>query len=92
MPQRIVAIGSRSGLHARPATVFVQTAAKQPVKVTIARDGRDPVDARSLLSVLALGAAHGDSVVLAAEGEGAETALEALAVLLGHDHDAGDED
>ncbi|WP_211282349.1 HPr family phosphocarrier protein, partial [Streptomyces hygroscopicus] len=34
MPQRIVAIGSRSGLHARPATVFVQTAAKQPVKVT----------------------------------------------------------
>ncbi|GLV78366.1 hypothetical protein Shyhy02_63660 [Streptomyces hygroscopicus subsp. hygroscopicus] len=42
--------------------------------------------------MLALGAAHGDSVVLAAEGEGAETALEALAVLLGHDHDAGDED
>ncbi|WP_374215476.1 HPr family phosphocarrier protein [Streptomyces sp. RKCA744] len=51
----------------------------------------DPVDARSLLSVLALGAAHGDSVVLAAEGEGAETALEELAVLLGRDHDTGDE-
>ncbi|MFF5674914.1 HPr family phosphocarrier protein [Streptomyces hygroscopicus] len=58
----------------------------------VARDGRDPVDARSLLSVLALGAAHGDSVVLAAEGEGAETALEELAVLLSRDHDAGDED
>ncbi|MCQ8194941.1 HPr family phosphocarrier protein [Streptomyces rugosispiralis] len=91
MPQRVVTIGSRSGLHARPATAFVQTAAKQPVKVTIARDGRDPVDARSLLSVLALGAAHGDSVVLAAEGDGAEAALEELAVLLTRDHDARQE-
>ncbi|WP_413810953.1 HPr family phosphocarrier protein [Streptomyces sp. OE57] len=88
MPQRVVTIGSRSGLHARPASAFVQTAARQPVKVTIARDGRDPVDARSLLSVLALGASHGDSVVLTAEGEGAEAALEELAVLLTRDHDA----
>ncbi|MBO3682308.1 HPr family phosphocarrier protein [Streptomyces sp. NEAU-YJ-81] len=88
MPQRVVAIGSRSGLHARPATVFVQTATSQPVKVTIARDGRDPVDARSLLSVLALGASHGDSVVLTAEGDGAEAALDELAALLSRDHDA----
>ncbi|MGY0064124.1 HPr family phosphocarrier protein [Streptomyces sp. LZ34] len=88
MPQRVVAIGSRSGLRARPATVFVQTAVKHPVKVTIARDGRDPVDARSLLSVPALGAGHGDSVVLAAEGDGAEAALEELAALLSRDHDA----
>lgn len=87
MPERTVTIASRSGLHARPATAFVRAAAEQSVPVTIAREGRT-VDARSLLSVLALGAGHGDSVTLAAEGEGADDALDALAALLGRDHDA----
>lgn len=88
MPQRTVVIGSASGLHARPASLFVQAAARRPVRVTIAREGQAPVDARSLLSVLALGAGHGDRVVLAAEGEGAETAVEELAGLLESDLDA----
>ena len=35
MPSRTVAVGSASGLHARPAALFVAAAAKQPVKVTI---------------------------------------------------------
>ncbi|MFE7241068.1 HPr family phosphocarrier protein [Streptomyces sp. NPDC057580] len=88
MHQRTVAVGSRSGLHARPASLFVQAATRQPVRVTIGRDGQSPVDARSLLSVLALGAQHGDSMVLAADGEGAETAIEELATLLARDLDA----
>ncbi|MFD9607270.1 HPr family phosphocarrier protein [Streptomyces sp. NBC_01224] len=88
MHQRTVAVGSRSGLHARPASVFVQAATRQPVKVTIGRDGQSAVDARSLLSVLALAAQHGDSVVLAAEGDGAEAAVEELAALLARDLDA----
>lgn len=88
MPQRTVVIGSRSGLHARPASLLVRAAARQPVPVTIARAGGAPVDARSLLSVLALGAGPGDSVVLAAEGEGAEAAVEALAALVAEDLDA----
>ncbi|WP_406011936.1 HPr family phosphocarrier protein [Streptomyces sp. NBC_00984] len=88
MHQRTVVIGSRSGLHARPASLFVKAAAQHSVKVTIGRDGQSAVDARSLLSVLALGAQHGDSVVLAAEGEGAETAVEELAALLARDLDA----
>ncbi|ALC25171.1 HPr family phosphocarrier protein [Streptomyces pristinaespiralis] len=88
MPQRTVVIGSRSGLHARPASVFVQAAARQPVRVTVARDGGSPVDARSLLSVLALGAKHGESLVLSAEGDGAEAAVEELATLVAADLDA----
>ncbi|AXE82223.1 HPr family phosphocarrier protein [Streptomyces atratus] len=88
MHQRTVAVGSRSGLHARPASVFVQAATRQPVKVTIGRDGQSAVDARSLLSVLALAAQHGDSVVLAAEGDGAEAVVEELAALLARDLDA----
>lgn len=90
MPQRSVAVGSSSGLHARPASLFVQAAARQPVRISVAREGGNAVDARSLLSVLALGARHGDTVVLSAEDEGpqAEQALEELATLVAHDFDA----
>ncbi|HET6633632.1 MAG TPA: HPr family phosphocarrier protein [Streptomyces sp.] len=88
MPERTVVIGSRTGLHARPASLFVQAATRLPVKVTVARDGQPPVDARSLLSVLALGAKHGESVVLAAEGDGADAAVEELATLVARDLDA----
>jgi phosphocarrier protein len=66
----------------------VQAAAKQPVKVKIAKVGSDPVDARSILSVLALDARNGDEVVLSAVGEGDETALAELAALLERDLDA----
>ncbi|MDQ0791880.1 HPr family phosphocarrier protein [Streptomyces sp. B1I3] len=88
MYQRTVSVGSPSGLHARPASLFVRAAARQPVRVTVARDGRDPVDARSMLSVLALAAQHGDSLVLSAVGEGAQEAVEELAALLAQDLDA----
>jgi phosphocarrier protein HPr len=87
MPQQRVLIGSSVGLHARPASLFVQTAARQPVRVKIAKGDGDPVDARSILSVLALDARHGDEVVLTAEGEGAGEALAALAALLEQDLD-----
>jgi phosphocarrier protein HPr len=88
MPERRVVIGSKVGLHARPAAMFVQAAAKQPVKVTIAKVGGDPVDARSILSVLALDARGGDEVVLAADGDGAEQALDELAALVARDLDS----
>jgi phosphocarrier protein HPr len=68
--------------------MFVQAAAKQPVKVTIAKTGGDPVDARSILSVLALDARGGDEVVLAAEGDGADQALDELAALVARDLDS----
>jgi phosphocarrier protein HPr len=87
MPERTVVVGARAGLHARPAALFVQAATRLPVKVTVARDGRPPVDARSLLSVLALGAGHGDSVVLSADGDGAEAAVDELALLVASDLD-----
>ncbi|MFF5897658.1 HPr family phosphocarrier protein [Streptomyces argenteolus] len=87
MYQRTVTVGSRSGLHARPASLFVRAATRLPVPVTVAREGRDPVDARSMLSVLSLAAQHGDLLVLSAVGEGAPEAVDELAVLLAEDHD-----
>ena len=88
MPQRHAIVGSRVGLHARPAALFVQLAARQPVPVTIAKPGQEPVDARSILSVIGLGAACGDEIVLTAEGAGAETALDELAQLVATDLDS----
>jgi len=87
MPERTVVVGSTVGLHARPAALFVQTAAAQPVKVTIAKPGGKPADARSILSVLALDARGGDEIVLAAEGDGAEQALDALEEFVRTNHD-----
>jgi phosphocarrier protein len=75
------------GLHARPAAVFVKAAAAQPLAVTIAKPGGDPVPANSILSVLTLDAKGGQEVVLSAEGEGADEALDALVELLGRDLD-----
>ncbi|KIF00885.1 hypothetical protein PL81_38620 [Streptomyces sp. RSD-27] len=83
-----VTVGSASGLHARPASLFVQAAARQPAKVTVGRPGQAPVDARSLLSVLALAAGRGETLELTASGDGAEDSLKALAALLGSDLDA----
>lgn len=90
MYQRTVSVGSRSGLHARPASLFVQAAARQPVTVTVAREGGTPVDARSMLSVLALAAQHGDLLVLSAAGDSAKGAVEELAGLLSQDLDRKD--
>jgi phosphocarrier protein HPr len=87
MPERTVTVGSKSGLHARPAKLFVQEAAKQPVKVTITA-GERTVDARSMLGVLSLGVNTGGTVTLAAEGEGADTVLDTLVRFLESDLDS----
>src|SRR5438128_2162560 len=71
MPERTVSVGSASGLHARPAALFVAAAAALPVPVTIRTAEKKAVPAKSMLSVLSLGAKHGTEVTLAAEGAGA---------------------
>ncbi|MEW2355049.1 HPr family phosphocarrier protein [Spirillospora sp. NPDC029432] len=88
MPERTVVIGSAQGLHARPAKIFVQEAARQPVRVLISAGGKAPVPAASILGVLALGAKQGAEVTLSAEGEQAERVLDELAGLLARDLDA----
>ncbi|KMS83497.1 HPr family phosphocarrier protein [Prauserella rugosa] len=93
MPQRRVTVGSTVGLHARPAALVAKTAAAQPVTVTIAKDGGDPVPAGSIMNLMTLGAQHGDTVVVAAEdATGADEAVEAVADLVARNLDdaAGD--
>jgi phosphotransferase system HPr (HPr) family protein len=72
------------GLHARPAALFVQTAArfKAAVRVTNRTRGTKPVDAKSILSVLTLGVSQGHEIQIAAEGDDADAALAAITDLV----------
>jgi phosphocarrier protein HPr len=78
--ERTVVIAVREGLHARPAALFAQAAAGQPVPVRIAKPGGSPVDAASILGLMTLGADAGDQVVLSTVGDDGESAaaLDAL--------------
>jgi phosphocarrier protein HPr len=88
MPQRTAIIASSVGLHARPAALFVEQASESGLDVEIARPGEEAVDATSILGVMALGAKHGEEVVLTADGENADEVLDGLVALLSRDLDA----
>jgi phosphocarrier protein HPr len=85
---RTVTIASSVGLHARPAALFVQAVNATGLAIKISRKDQEPVDARSILGVMGLGAGHGEEVQLTAQGEGAESALDGLVALLSRDLDA----
>ncbi|MFC4586447.1 HPr family phosphocarrier protein [Sphaerisporangium corydalis] len=84
MPERKVIVESPVGLHARPAATFVQTAAKAPIDVTVAKPGGAPVSAKSILSILALDVKNGEAIVIHAEGDGADQLLDELAAIVTH--------
>ncbi|ASU79400.1 HPr family phosphocarrier protein [Actinopolyspora erythraea] len=87
MPERHVTVASKVGLHARPAALLAKEAAAQSVKITIRKQETEPVEAASILGLMTLGAAYGDEVVLAADGEGADDALDRIAELVGSELD-----
>ncbi|AMM31039.1 HPr family phosphocarrier protein [Sinomonas atrocyanea] len=91
MAERTATIGSRVGLHARPAAIFAEAAGEAGLDVTIAKVGEpadEAMDASSILSLMSLGAEYGQQVVLRAEGPGADEALAKLVTVLETDHDA----
>lgn len=91
MSERNATIASRVGLHARPAAIFAEAVGALPVEVTIALEGEpadDAMDASSILSLMSLGAGNGQVVVLRADGDGADEALESLVKILETDLDA----
>ena len=67
---------NKTGLHARPASDFVMLAKKYESKITICKEGGEPVNAKSVVRLLAEGIGQGTKAELAAE------AIEALAVLV----------
>jgi phosphotransferase system HPr (HPr) family protein len=73
-----VALPAGVALHARPAGAFVKTALRFQSSLTVALNGK-LANAKSILSVLALGAAGGSVLKLSADGDDAAAALDALA-------------
>ena len=77
MKQLNFVIENATGLHARPAKVFVKTAKKFKSDIRIAH-GSKKVNAKSLIAVLGLGVKHGGSVQVELDGEDEDQAAEAL--------------
>ena len=76
-----VVITNASGLHARPATFFIQKANCYKSTILVEKDDRK-VNAKSLLGVLSLGIAKGMTVTLIADGQDEDVALSGLAALI----------
>ena len=74
MKSREVLINNASGLHARPATFFIQKANCYKSSIWVEKDDRK-VNAKSLLGVLSLGIAKGMTVTLYADGQDEDAAL-----------------
>ena len=88
MPSQVVVIGSKVGLHARPASLLIKAAAAAGVPVTIGRVGENAVNAASMLSVLALGGKCGESVeITVADGPNSDSVLADLVNIVETNHD-----
>lgn len=81
MVSREVEIVNRLGLHARAAARFVQVATRFRARVTVSRDGR-VMDGKSILGVLLLAASQGTRLVVSAEGDDEQAAVDALERLI----------
>ena len=67
MTAKDVVVGSAIGLHARPAGIISDAAAKFDEEITIAVEGEEPVNATSALLIMSLGVEHGQTVTVASE-------------------------
>jgi phosphocarrier protein HPr len=78
---RSVMVVNPQGFHARPAHLFVKLAESFPCTVEILK-GNEVINGKSILDLLTLGAGNGTTLTLRARGNGAESAVEALARLI----------
>ena len=81
MTSKNITVQNQVGLHARPATFFIQKANEFKSLITIAKDERR-VNAKSLLGVLSLGITKGTSIVIEADGPDEQEAVEQLESLI----------
>ena len=82
MYSKEVLVCNQVGLHARPATFFIQKANEFKSGIWVEKDDRR-VNAKSLLGVLSLGITRGATITILAEGPDEEQAVNALVDLIG---------
>ena len=81
MVNKDIVVQNEVGLHARPATFFIQRANEFKSSIWVVKDERK-VNAKSLLGVLSLGITRGTTVSLVADGNDEEEALNSLVELI----------
>ena len=84
MVSKEVVINNQVGLHARPATFFIQKANEFKSSIWVEKEDRR-VNAKSLLGVLSLGIVKGTPVTIIADGADEEAAIETLSALIDAD-------
>ena len=84
MISKEVVISNQVGLHARPATFFIQKASEYKASIWVEKDDRR-VNAKSLLGVLSLGIVKGTAITIIADGSDEEEAVAALSALIASD-------
>ncbi len=77
MSERVFIVTNRLGLHARPAALFVQEAARFRCQITVVKDGLE-VNGKSVMGLMLLAAESGSRLTVKAEGADESQALEAL--------------
>jgi len=78
---RTIEITNKRGLHARASAKFVNVAAGLSAKVEVEKDGNRVVGT-SIMGLMMLGAAMGDSITIHCEGEGCDEAMAELSALV----------
>ena len=82
MVKRQVEIINKTGLHARPASDFVLLAKKYESKITVCKEGGEPINAKSMVRLLAECIGQGTMVEITAEGNDEQAAVDALVALV----------
>jgi phosphocarrier protein HPr len=82
MTERTFTLANSTGLHARPATMLVQTANKFNGTNVFLKKGEKEVSGRSLLAILSLGAGAGETLTIRTDGPQEKEAMDALIALL----------
>lgn len=82
MVSKTTVVKNPSGIHARPASLFVQEASKHESSITVGKVGGDVRDAKSILMVMSLGMTCGCEIVIAADGADEAAAVDSLVALI----------
>ena len=85
--QQTVAVRNKNGLHARPSSVLAENALRFPDTAIAIQKGDLEVDAKSIMELLLLEAAHGTELTLVASGPQAEEAIGTLVDLFEREFD-----
>ncbi|CAA7600899.1 Phosphotransferase system, HPr histidine phosphorylation site [Acididesulfobacillus acetoxydans] len=77
MLRRDFIIRNKTGLHARPASIFIKTANKFKCDIHLVKDGQE-IDGKSIISLLTIGARQGSMIIITTNGTDEKVAMDEL--------------